>query len=55
MSVPYCASAAGETMVPRLPALKLSAKTDGNAPNGALSTNSTVCGSTARIEAIWLA
>jgi hypothetical protein len=51
-SSPYRASAAGETIVPRLPVLNASANTDANEPNGSASVNSTVSGSTPRIDAI---
>lgn len=55
MSPPYFASAAGETIKPRVPLKMDWANSTGKSPSEALRVNSTVSGSTARIDRIWIA
>ncbi|OLT09445.1 hypothetical protein BJF78_30760 [Pseudonocardia sp. CNS-139] len=55
MSAPYRCSAAGETIMPRVPSVKPSAKSIGNSASGWVSVNSTVSGSAARIVPIVIA
>jgi hypothetical protein len=55
MSFPYCCSAAGEMISPSDPENCDCVNTTGKSPSGAVSTNSTVSGSTARMDAICFA